>query len=279
MIERHEQNGTIYYVYNDDKKLPTIVMIHGFRGTHHGLDLIARNLDGYRIIVPDLPGFGESQPLKVEHSVDNYVHWLGGFIGNLHLTKPPILLGHSFGSIITSHYASRYPQTISELILVNPIGAPALKGPKAVMTQAALVYYWLGRKLPEKVAFKLLSAKPIVMIMSISMAKTHDRKTRRYVHDQHLAHFSTFANREVVAEAFKASVNHTVREVARDIDLPTLLIVGDQDDITPLNKQKELAKLIKNTQLHIIEKVGHLTHYETPKSVADAIKQFTASSL
>ncbi|MFZ2125069.1 MAG: alpha/beta hydrolase [Candidatus Saccharimonadales bacterium] len=276
MIQRHEQNGTIYYVYNDNPKLPVIVMLHGYRGTHHGLDLIAKNLDGYRIIVPDLPGFGESKPLPNEHSVKNYVTWLNEFIDGLKLSKPPVLLGHSFGSIIVSHFVVDYPKAVSKLIMVNPIGAPALEGSNAIMAQLASFYYWLGQKLPERIATKLLSARSIVMIMSISMAKTRDKKTRKFIHNQHLLHFSSFTNRDVAAEAYRASISNNVRDVAKKISVPTLMVVGDRDDITPLVKQLELSKLIQNTTIDIIKNVGHLTHYETPDSVSNAIKKFVS---
>lgn len=274
-MTRNEQNKTIYYSYNDNPKLPVIIMIHGFRGTHHGLDLIAKGLDKYRVIVPDLPGFGESAALNVKHSINNYVIWLGEFIAGLELSQPPILLGHSFGSIIVSHYAVQKPTTISKLIIVNPIGSPALQGPKAIMTQLARMYYWLGDNLPEKTGTKLLSAKPIVMAMSISMAKTRDKKTRKYIHQQHLSHFSTFASRKVISEAFDASVTNNVRDVADKITVPTLLIAGKRDDITPIIKQYELAKLFKDSKIDVIDKVGHLTHYETPSAVAQSIKDFT----
>lgn len=276
MVQRYEQNGTVYYVYNDNPKLPVIVMIHGYRGTHHGLDLIAKNLGNYRVIVPDLPGFGESKPLSTEHSVKNYVVWLKEFITELKLSKPPVLLGHSFGSIIVSHFVSQYPKAIVKLILVNPIGAPALEGSNAIMSRLASFYYWLGQKLPETIATKLLSAKPIVMIMSISMAKTRDKKTRKFIHNQHLLHFSSFTNRDVAAEAYRASITNNVRDVAAKISVPTLMIVGDRDDITPLVKQLELSKLIQNTTIDIIKGVGHLTHYETPDSVSNAIKKFVS---
>jgi pimeloyl-ACP methyl ester carboxylesterase len=275
MDSHRTPHDTVYWIYNDNPKLPVIVMIHGFRGTHHGLDLIAKQLPGSRVIVPDLPGFGATEPLADKHSLENYVAWLNEFITDLNLSKPPILLGHSFGSIITSSFAAEYPRSIEKLILVNPIGAPALKGPKAIMTRLALVYYWLGRKLPEPLATKLLSAKPIVMIMSITMAKTGDKNVRKFIHNQHLTHFSTFANRRVVAEAFKTSVSHTVRDVARDITISTLMIAGDRDDITKLSKQHELVKLFPNAHMKVIKNVGHLTHYEKPAEVADAIKKFT----
>ena len=69
MINHRIINDTDYWVYNDDLKLPVIVMIHGLRGTHHGLDLIAKNLPGYRIIIPDLPGFGISKEFSGEHNI------------------------------------------------------------------------------------------------------------------------------------------------------------------------------------------------------------------
>lgn len=277
MIKKHQKNGTSYWVYNDKPKLPVIIMIHGFRGTHHGLGLIAENLNEYKIIVPDLPGFGESKPLDVNHSVENYVKWLHKFIDELNLNKKPILLGHSFGSIISSFYASQYPDTISKLILINPIGSPALEGPRALLTRLTTLYFWLGEKLPEKIALKLLSNQPAVMIVSNVMTKTKDKAIRKYVRQQHSFYFSSFTNRQVVCEAYKASISNTVRDVAPKINLDTLLIVGEFDDITTLKKQQELQKMFSNAKLEVISNVGHLIHYETPKEAAGLIKSFLIS--
>lgn len=275
MMTNNKTKTTKYWIHNDDPKLPVIIMIHGFRGTHHGLELIAKNLDGYRIIIPDLPGFGETKPLDVEHSLDNYTAWLREFITELKLSKPPILLGHSFGSIVVSNYASLYPKTIEKLILVNPIGAPALEGSQAILTQLTLLGHSISGILPEKLAVKLLSAKPAVMTMSITMAKTHDKKLRKFIHGEHLRHFSSFSSSKMVTEAFKTSIHNNVRDFASKITVPTLLIAGDKDDITSLPKQRELAKLFPNAIIKVIKNVGHLTHYETPDKVAEFIAEFT----
>jgi pimeloyl-ACP methyl ester carboxylesterase len=252
----------------------TIIMIHGFRGTHHGLDLIAKSLNNFTVVVPDLPGFGDSKPLET-HDLASYVRWLHGFIENKKFKQPPLLLGHSFGSIICAAYASAYPQTIDRLILVNPIGAPALEGPKAILTKLAIFYYWLGRKLPVTLAKPWLASKAIVMVMSTTMAKTKNKTLRRYIHNQHLHYFSRFYSPESVSEAFITSVTHNVREFAADITVPTLLVAGELDDITPLDKQRTLRMLFPNATLKIIKGVGHLTHYETPQEVAEAIIDFT----
>jgi pimeloyl-ACP methyl ester carboxylesterase len=258
------------------KKKQTLIMIHGFRGTHHGLQLIADNLSDYHIIVPDLPGFAQGDKLA-SYDLDAYVSWLHKFITSLKLSHTPILLGHSFGSIITAAYAAKYPHTISKLILVNPIGAPALEGPRAILTKLALFYYWTGRKLPERIAKKWLSAKPVVALVTVSMTKTKDKKLRRYIHDQHFRYFSLFHDMKSLSESFTTSVRNNVRQSAPNVIVPTLLIVGDRDDITPLSKQKELVELFPNAQIKIIEDVGHLTHYETPEQVAHYIQDFTRS--
>ncbi len=267
-------NDIEYWVYNDNFKLPVIVMVHGLRGTHHGLDLVAKLLPEFKIIIPDLPGFNHSKSLNVEHSIENYSKWLSTFISDLKLPKPPTLLGHSFGSIICASYAKDNPNNISKLILINPIGAPVLQGPRSIMTQISVFYYWLGNTLPEPIGTKLLKSKIIVRIMTAFLSKSHDKQIREYSLDQHLRYFSTFTNRQALNEAFKASISNDVRVFAPDIKVPTLLIAGDRDDVTKLPDQKKLVKMFPDAKLEVIENVGHITQYETPDEVANAIKTF-----
>lgn len=256
---------------------PTLVMIHGFRGTHHGLLLIAKYLKGFNIIIPDLPGFGRGPKLK-SYDLDSYVEWLHAFMKKQGFTKAPILLGHSFGSIISAAYAEKYPKTISRLVLVNPIGSPALEGPNKVMTKLAIAYYKIGAKLPEKPAHAWLAAKPVVRIMSVTMAKTHDKGLRTFIHHQHDRYFSRFHSPQSVLEGFTTSVSHNVGDFAKKIPTKTLLIAGSLDDITPLSDQYGLVKKFPNGQLKVIKNVGHLTHYETPEHVAVLVQAFIKSS-
>ena len=58
------------------------------------------------------------------------------------------------------------------LVLINPIGAPALEGPKGVLTRLAVLYYTLGARLPERIGTALLRHPLIVRVMSVTMAKT-----------------------------------------------------------------------------------------------------------
>lgn len=276
-MQRHSlQLGTqkIAYWTSGPSDRPTIVCIHGYRGTHHGLDRIARELPDFHLIIPDLPGFGESEPFNGVHSVANYVAFTQDFIAALRLSTPPILLGHSFGSIVAGHFAASSPQTIAKLILVNPIGAPALQGPRGVLTQFARLYYWIGKKLPVGASHAWLSLTPVTDIMTRTMTKSDDKDMKNYVKDQHRRYFSRFADARIASEAFDASVSNDVMQVARRITTSTLIIAGEQDDITSLDKIKQLAKEFSDAQLVAIANVGHLIHYEKAAEAATAIRRF-----
>jgi pimeloyl-ACP methyl ester carboxylesterase len=112
--------------YGPSDAAATVLAVHGFRGDHHGLESVAAHLvaghpDGVRVVVPDLPGFGLSDPLPTS-DLDGYVHWLRGFRDALGLDRRTVVLGHSFGSIVVSAAVAAGLDT-RLLVLVNPIAA------------------------------------------------------------------------------------------------------------------------------------------------------------
>lgn len=266
---------TRLWEYGEPSAEETIVLVHGFRGDHHGLEPVVAQLPGRHIISPDLPGFGSSAPLASAHDIDGYAAWLRAFIDAIALPGRVVLLGHSFGSIIASA-ALASGLVVDDVILVNPIAAPALRGPRGIMTRLAVLYYQASAALPEKAGFALLRNRGIVRIMSVTMAKTDSAELRRFIHDQHDRYFSAFSDRDVVLEAFRASVSHDVSEYAAAIPIRTLLIAADKDDITPVAAQHTLQALFPDATLHVIPDVGHLIHYEMPVEAAQQITAFLA---
>lgn len=263
---------TAYWTYGEEGAATTVVAVHGFRGEHHGLEPVVAHLPGIRVVSPDLPGFGETAPLPGRtHDLDAYAEWLRAFVES---TAPgAIVLGHSFGSIVASAAVAGGLAT-PRLILVNPIGAPALEGPRGVLTRLAVFYYLAGARLPRPVGDALLRNGVIVRVMSMAMAKTREPQLRRFVHEQHDTYFSRFADRDVLHDAFVTSVSHDVREFASRIAQPTLLIAAEKDDITPIEAERHLATLFPDAELVEIPAVGHLIHYETPAAAASAIREF-----
>lgn len=275
-VERREvevrRGTTAYWEYGPADAEVTVIAVHGFRGEHHGLESVLAFLPEARVIAPDLPGFGETDPVPGRtYDLAEYVAWLTEFAAAV--APGAVILGHSFGSIVTSAAVASGLET-PRLILINPIGAPALEGPKGIMTRLAVLYYALGARLPEKLGTALLRNRLIVRVMSVTMAKTSDRELRRFIHDQHDTYFSRFADRDVLRDAFVASVSHDVSEFASAIDVPTLLIAAQRDDITPIEVERELVKRFDDGTLVEIAHVGHLIHYETPAEAAGAIRRF-----
>jgi len=252
---------------------PPIVMVHGFRGDHHGLLRVAEELPSHRILLPDLPGFGEGEELSGTHDVGTYARFITDVSRRL-APEPRVLLGHSFGSIIAAEAAALAPDLAAALVLVNPISAPALEGPSRTASRVAEAYYVAAGRLPEAAGRALLSHPAIVRGMSMFMAKTTDRELRRWIHDQHRAYFSSFASRRVVLEAFRASISGTVRDRAHGLRMPVLLVAAEKDDIGSVQSQRELAALIPTATLEVLSAVGHLVHYEKPREAARLIETF-----
>ena len=266
-------NLSVYFEYpstgNSDK---TIVMIHGYRGNHRGLQAIAAGLTKYRVIIPDLPGFGESQPLKATHSIQAYSDWLHKFLGALDLENKAHLMGHSFGSLVVGFYATQHsPRSVS---LVNPVSSPALEGQRAALTNLTKLYYSLASALPKAIGQWLLRTKIAVMVMSVVMAKTDQRDLRRWIHNQHLSNFSDFATVEVAKEGYEASISTDLSKLASSIAAPVLVVAATLDDITDIDSQRRVSKLYSNSTYQEIQGVGHLVHYEAPDQAARFIAEF-----
>lgn len=253
----------------------TILAVHGFRGDHHGLLRVVDHLPDMRIIMPDLPGFGSSESFADDaHTVERYARFISSFMSALGLGPDTVLLGHSFGSIIASHFVASHPGAVRPLVLINPIAAPALEGPKGLMTKLAVLYYRVSARLPRRLGLAVLRNRAIVRVMSIAMAKTRDRQLRAFIHGQHDAYFSAFADRRSLLEAFRASVSGNVADVAPQLSLPVLLIAGEKDEIATLPDQRKLLELLPDGRLEVIPGVGHLIHYETPAPAAAHIRTF-----
>lgn len=265
---------THYWEYGPADAEMVLVLVHGFRGDHHGLDAVCAHIRGIRVISPDIPGFGLSDPLNGHaHDIAGYSDWLDAFVGEMGLSGRAVLLGHSFGSIIVSAAIARGLAT-PQLILVNPIAAPALSGPNAILSTITLWFYQLARALPHALGAPLLSNWLVVRVMSLAMVKTHDRELRRWVHQQHHAHFSSYANRDSLLEGFEASIGSDVSMFAAQISVPTLLIGARNDPISPVPAQKRLVTLFPHAELEIFDDVGHLIHYERPREAAELIVAF-----
>lgn len=273
-----------------------VLLVHGFRGDHHGLEIIANYLlkliPNVSIISPDLPGFGRSADLPEntlgEDNINAYVAWLNDFVERTNQHGLPLhVVGHSFGSIVTSAFAAAHPNALARLSLINPISEPALEGSQRVASRLASLYYRAGAALPEKIGYPLLRSQLITRASSEVMMRTKDKAMRRFINGQHAAYFGSFGSRRGVLSAYEASITHTAAEYAAAIRVPVQMLVAEDDDLgTPETARAMYATLTSRDlpasttgareRLDMIPEVGHLIHYETPRRAAELIADFAA---
>lgn len=114
---------TSFWEYGDADAMTTIVLVHGFRGEHHGLEPIAARLTEYRVVVPDLPGFGDSARPPGGQDADAVAPAIADALPAVVGEAPVDIVGFSFGGLCGGLLAHSHPHRVKRLVLV---GAPGL---------------------------------------------------------------------------------------------------------------------------------------------------------
>jgi len=244
-----------------------VLFIHGFRGDHHGLQAVAGALVDLTVVSPDLPGFGKSAELA-NHSLSSYSDWLIDF----HTSTGPydLVVGHSFGTLVVAKAISNGLST-KKVCLINPITTRGSTS-KSLGNTLAEIYYRIGKN--KILGSWLMSSGLVTRAMSIGLTKTKTQRTRRFIHQQHSRYFSSYKSTRVAIEGFHAANSGSVFDYAETLTGPILLIAGAQDAVAPISEQRRLSEVLPNSKLLVLEKVGHLSHYEKPVEIAVAITKF-----
>jgi pimeloyl-ACP methyl ester carboxylesterase len=263
-----------YWVYNDSAS-PTVMVIHGYRGTHHGLMDVIERLPQLRFIVPDLPGFGESTPMTAQpHDMPGYAKFILELMKQLNLDSV-ILMGHSMGTLVAAELVVLQPELFTKLILINPIAEDPMRGLGKFKLSPGIIYQWIGgRLMPDRLGHAMLRHPWFILIGSVAMAKTKDPTLRKRIHAIHSNYMVRFDNRGTLLEAYDASLKKNILSNAAKITIPTLLIAGKNDAIAPIGSQRRLKVAVPQAQLVELDNVGHLIHYEQPSEAAEAIDAF-----
>ncbi|GAA4724491.1 Pimeloyl-ACP methyl ester carboxylesterase [Promicromonospora umidemergens] len=284
--------GTTHlWQYGSDRSADHLVVLHGFRGDHHGLEPVVAHLlrerPGLRVTVPDLPGFGASPPLPDgRHDVPGYAAWARDLVREVAPGGTAALAGHSFGSVVAAAAMSGTVPGGQEpaaplaraLVLINPIPRPPVSGRGRLGVGATAALHSLAGALPETAGTALLRHAALTRIASVAMVRTPEKTLTRWIHEEHDRYFAGFATRRSLLTAFRASITGSVREWAAGVEVPTLLVGGARDDLAPASDQKELTTAFRDARLVLVPGVGHLTHYETPDAVAREIAAFLSEA-
>jgi pimeloyl-ACP methyl ester carboxylesterase len=245
----------------------TIVMLHGFRGNHKGLTDIVQHFNGYRLILPDLPGYGESEALDVPHTLVNYAQWFDEFVRVTGL-KDYVSWSHSYSGSIALIHAAQGKHKPTVMISVS---LAAMRRDWASMMSTW--YYQLGRVMPKEIQRRWISSRFIDhatgrwLFMTVSTAR---RKALQKRGDENLP----ILNALVVTEEYLSALDTDLDRYAAKVTVPTLLIAGARDFIVPLRRLEHLESLLSDGTLVVMEDQGHLAPIERPATTATISKRF-----
>lgn len=249
----------------------TLVMLHGLAADHRGLLDLAAGLGGFRIIVPDLPGFGSSGPLPVRHTLRQYARVLDGLREHLGLDRFA-LLGHSFGADVALAYASCYPVAVSDLCLLNPV-----LGTDNVVTRLGALYSRFCAALPRSLARPLLSNRVLVYLQDWLTFTTPDPAIRRRILGQDYV-TARLADPRAVNESVLSLQEAPFERYARSIRARTLLVSGTHDRLAPPASLTRLSWRQTEPELRVVPGSGHLLPVEQPGRVAAIVQEFLDGS-
>jgi pimeloyl-ACP methyl ester carboxylesterase len=230
----------------------TCLFVHGAGGSG---SVWIRQLEGLaetaRVLALDLPGHGQSGGDGCAR-IDDYAAAVQGFLEVAKLGKV-VLGGHSMGGGVAQAVALAHPELLDGLILVGT-GARLRVLPK--------IFELLEKDYPEGVQFiNDLALSPSTMQALKDAVRVQTLETRQ----------------QVTIGDFTACNAFDVMERIRTLGVPTLVVVGRDDQLTPLRYSEFLARAIPGARLVIAERAGHYVHLEQPDLVNRAIRDFLAS--
>ncbi len=253
MIKKQAVDGLqIAYWMNDGgwvKDRKTLFFIHGSGGDHTNWENQYKNLDrDFNILAVDLPGHGQSEG-KGEQEVIRYVEWVKKLIDATGLQKP-IMIGHSLGAAISLTTAIRYGSLLSGIV---PVGG--------------------GVKMPVNPAILDGILKDVSSIISMIVKFSITKENRERLAAPLTAGLST-AKTEVMHGDFLSCDRLDITEAISAIKVPTLIICGEEDKMTPPVLSQFMKDRIPGAKLALIPKAGHFAMMESAEAFNKAVREF-----
>lgn len=247
------ENKKIFYVIKELGKSRALIFIHGSGGSSYTWKN-QLNLDiDFDIVALDLPSHDRSDNFS-DLSLSLYVDVVKKLIKSLNY-ESVILCGHSLGGAIVQQYYFTYPKGVSSLILCSTGGR--LRVAPFILDSLKNNYSKFLDSLPAG-AFYRTTQKEIV--------KDYIQETSKI-------------DSEVTYTDFKICDNFDVLSKLNTIEVPCLIIVGKQDQLTPTKYSEFFHDKIKNSELQIINKAGHMVMLEKPIEFNQTIENFISNYL
>jgi abhydrolase domain-containing protein 6 len=261
---REAQVGDHRWVYLDGGKGEVILFVHGYGMEKDGWDVFLKHWScAYRVIVPDLPGFGETMRIDsfvydVPHQVkrlDRFLNALG--IPCFHLA------GISMGGAIAAYYAGEHPDKVKSLFLMAPAGVIS-RVPSAAWREyrekGNIVLLYESMEGFDHLLDMVFCKKPFV-----------PRSIKRYFARKGALEYRF---REKILRDLETGGVAILENRLAKVQAPTLLIWGEDDRILHVSGVEKFGSALRNCRTVLLGKCGHVVFFDQPEATRRAYRDF-----
>jgi pimeloyl-ACP methyl ester carboxylesterase len=242
---------------------PALVFLHGALGDGRVWERqLAGLADEFTVVAWDEPGAGGSSDPPEDFTLAGYADCLAGFIDELDL-GPARVAGLSWGGVVALELFRRHPRCVAALVLADTYAG------------------WKGSLSEEECAARLRAAAHLMTLPRDEFIRAFlpgvlGRRAPAQVADELFAIMADFRpiNVRVTSTAIGAC-DH--RDLLPRIDVPTLLLWGEDDERSPLSVAEQFLDAIPGARLRVIPGAGHVSNMEQPERFNAEVRGFVAS--
>jgi pimeloyl-ACP methyl ester carboxylesterase len=257
---------TIHYTVSGKGKV--IVLLHGFieEGSMWN-DLAGELSKKYKVIVPDLPGFGNTPLTTSKLSMEYYANKVFTVLKEEKVSKC-IILGHSMGGYVVLRFAEKYPEMLRGFGLLNSHCFEDTAEKKENRKK--------GNQFIEKLGTSVFVRE---LYSGLFHSSFHSKKILKYGTGQKLidelcAKAEKYSPTALIA-ANTAMLNRKDKSnILKKAEVPVLLISGKQDESAPLEYSLNQASFAPVTHFHLFDNCKHMSVFEKQKETREAILNF-----
>jgi pimeloyl-ACP methyl ester carboxylesterase len=249
-----------------DDPMP-IVLLHGTSASLHTWDGWVDELKAqHRVIRYDMPGFGLTGPAPDSvYSVERYAKTVIAVLDELGIEEC-LLGGNSLGGYVAWATAVLYPERVKQLVLVDPSGLP-------FESQSIPLGFKIAQTPILKELMKGVLPRFVIQQSVENVFGDRSLVTAELV-DRYFELTTRAGNRLALAERFKQTQPGAMATRLPEIDIPTLVLWGEQDRLIPPALASRFEHEIKNSQVILFDKLGHVPHEEDPIGTVAMLKGF-----
>jgi len=245
---------------------PTVLLIHGWGGSGwYWGETVERLRHTYRVIVPDMVGFGRSLPVRKGRGMAGQVEAMEYLMAHLAIQRV-MVVGHSMGGGVSMWLAGKRPDLVEKLVVTsislfrNETERVFFKGLMeftGVMMRTRVGFLagnrWMARQMAGRYFYQMPKDEQILVDLY------HDYMTMDY---------------DTALACARSAADPAIHKAAEQIPCPTLLIAGDHDPDAPKANFTYTQQVIPNAELRWIQDCGHLPMLEHPDEYAAILLDF-----